>query len=443
METEYRAYIQDTGDALLAFEAALSGSAWIPRVTRRWNHYERARRIRSGTVFVINERESNVKRWTDGRMWTPSRILKNFLVYRERFSHDEVSTNSDEGMRYPVWLVGACDGPEVRKDGLIKKTISIVVQGTRYSLVSYYHPKDVLNRSLLRPCDFAPLSSQRIRSSILACKGMREKVRIVTGADGVRRPIFEANEVNGAGDPCHFSFDDNDDSDAGAWALPPPATTPSPMLEECVPVAAPRLRSASDSLGSPAFKRAAHSRSPMNLRQPRPRVRFEPYGRPDETQSLPPSPTYASPPTYHAPTPLTRSFSEPSFLTLHNQPEPEFTFIKEEPAFDEAKPEQVFLSDSMSAITPEMPRLAPRTSYSPHSHSDGPVTPPALETQLSFEYLPSHGCWLSPAVESLKQVDTFAQFSNYTYTLEPALTFPAWNTGDLIYEAFFAAGQLA
>lgn len=27
--------------------------------------------------------ESKIKRWTDGRLWSPSRILDEFLLYRE------------------------------------------------------------------------------------------------------------------------------------------------------------------------------------------------------------------------------------------------------------------------------------------------------------------------------------------------------------------------
>lgn len=39
--------------------------------------------ITSGSVFVFDEDESGIKRWTDGFYWSPSRILGNFLLYRE------------------------------------------------------------------------------------------------------------------------------------------------------------------------------------------------------------------------------------------------------------------------------------------------------------------------------------------------------------------------
>ena len=73
-------FIETTGDALLILEAARRGM--IPRVTRRLVDAER-KMITSGSVFVFDEDESGIKRWTDGFFWSPSRILGNFLLYRE------------------------------------------------------------------------------------------------------------------------------------------------------------------------------------------------------------------------------------------------------------------------------------------------------------------------------------------------------------------------
>lgn len=76
----WQGWIETTGDALLIFEAARRGV--IPRVTRRLVESER-KMITSGSVFVFDEAESGIKRWTDGFFWSPSRILGNFLLYRE------------------------------------------------------------------------------------------------------------------------------------------------------------------------------------------------------------------------------------------------------------------------------------------------------------------------------------------------------------------------
>lgn len=79
-EAPWTGWIETTGDALLILEAARRGL--IPRVTRRLVDSER-KMISSGSVFVFDEDESGIKRWTDGFFWSPSRILGNFLLYRE------------------------------------------------------------------------------------------------------------------------------------------------------------------------------------------------------------------------------------------------------------------------------------------------------------------------------------------------------------------------
>jgi hypothetical protein len=79
-EPPWSGWIETTRDALLILEAARRGL--IPRVTRRLIDSER-KMITSGSVFVFDEDESGIKRWTDGFFWSPSRILGNFLLYRE------------------------------------------------------------------------------------------------------------------------------------------------------------------------------------------------------------------------------------------------------------------------------------------------------------------------------------------------------------------------
>ncbi|PWZ01761.1 hypothetical protein BCV70DRAFT_79996 [Testicularia cyperi] len=79
-QATFDGFISSTFDALLIFEAVRRGN--LPKITRRLRDDER-KTIRSGTVFVFDEREANIKRWTDGLIWSPSRILGNFLVYRE------------------------------------------------------------------------------------------------------------------------------------------------------------------------------------------------------------------------------------------------------------------------------------------------------------------------------------------------------------------------
>lgn len=77
----YHGYIASSRDALLVIDAVLRGLL-LP-VTNRPTPKERKALIRSGNVFVFIEEESNIKRWTDGTSWSPSRILGRFLIYRE------------------------------------------------------------------------------------------------------------------------------------------------------------------------------------------------------------------------------------------------------------------------------------------------------------------------------------------------------------------------
>lgn len=70
--------VENTIHALRLVHAARQGV--IPRIVRRLNDSERRDMIRSGAVFVFSVEESGIKRWTDGRLWSPSRIVGNFLV---------------------------------------------------------------------------------------------------------------------------------------------------------------------------------------------------------------------------------------------------------------------------------------------------------------------------------------------------------------------------
>lgn len=154
-----------------------------------------------------------IKRWTDGLVWSPSRILGNFLIYREldkrasgsgkrgsiSASNNNSNTNgndsrqrsfsADHGTSSTVaaaggvmsidrnrerQLVGSLsDSYKFRKDGLIKKTMSIVVNGVSQHLISYYHPQDVLNNRLRTPSSVPELASLEISPELLVRQNFR------------------------------------------------------------------------------------------------------------------------------------------------------------------------------------------------------------------------------------------------------------------------------
>ncbi|KMU89307.1 cAMP-independent regulatory protein pac2 [Coccidioides immitis H538.4] len=195
LEPTFTGYVASTHDALILFEACLTGV--LHHVPRRPHDRERAQLVRSGSVFIYEENASGIKRWTDGVTWSPSRILGNFLVYRELdkpFPPGEKKRAMKKGSRRPPQptragepyprpqpdsngqaysptttsagttygertaqseleraLVGSLvDSYGFKDSGLVKKTMSVTVSGVTHHLVSYYSVEDVM-RGVLRP----------------------------------------------------------------------------------------------------------------------------------------------------------------------------------------------------------------------------------------------------------------------------------------------------
>jgi hypothetical protein len=190
----FHGYIETTKDALLLFEACRRGI--LPRVNRRLQDKERYL-IESGTIFCFDENESGIKRWTDGLVWSPSRILGNFLVYREledkkvmtrsystdvdyfmeeddedtiksrrsaSFSSSSTSSNdSNLTKKREKAIVGSLKNSyRFKRNGLIKKSISLIVDGVQQHLISYYHKDDVLFQRLNTPSNVQNLSSLEV-----------------------------------------------------------------------------------------------------------------------------------------------------------------------------------------------------------------------------------------------------------------------------------------
>ncbi|CAO1637541.1 unnamed protein product [Jaminaea pallidilutea] len=98
-EPTFTGYIPSTHDALLIFECVRRDI--MPKVSRRLREDER-HYIRSGSVFVFDEGESGIKRWTDGLLWSPSRILWNFLVYRQIEKRSSKTSDPTSASGYPL-----------------------------------------------------------------------------------------------------------------------------------------------------------------------------------------------------------------------------------------------------------------------------------------------------------------------------------------------------
>ncbi|KAI9249891.1 Gti1/Pac2 family-domain-containing protein [Sporodiniella umbellata] len=182
MTETFHGYIESTQDVLLVFEACRRGL--LTRICRRLQETER-RHIGSGSIFVFDERESGIKRWTDGLFWSPSRIMGNFLVYREldkKTSSDkrkearQRSYSADQTDRHHKErrLVGSLsDSYRFRKDGLIKKTMSVMINGSTQHLVSYYHPQDIVENKLCTPSSIPEFASLEISKDLLVKQNFR------------------------------------------------------------------------------------------------------------------------------------------------------------------------------------------------------------------------------------------------------------------------------
>jgi hypothetical protein len=71
-------------------------------------------------------------------------------------------------------LVGSLsDTYKFRQDGLIKKTMSIVVNGVSQHLISYYDPRDVLQQKLRTPSSVPELATLEISPELLVKQNFR------------------------------------------------------------------------------------------------------------------------------------------------------------------------------------------------------------------------------------------------------------------------------
>lgn len=220
LEPTFTGYVASTHDALILFEACLTGV--LHHVPRRPHDRERAQLVRSGSVFIYEENASGIKRWTDGVTWSPSRILGNFLVYRELdkpFPPGEKKRAMKKGTRRPPQparagepyprpqtesngqtyspsassatpygertaqseleraLVGSLvDSYGFKDSGLVKKTMSVTVQGVTHHLVSYYSVEDVMRGVLSPPSMVETLKYIRPRPELTTKQSFRAPI---------------------------------------------------------------------------------------------------------------------------------------------------------------------------------------------------------------------------------------------------------------------------
>ncbi|XWW92444.1 hypothetical protein V2A60_003785 [Cordyceps javanica] len=218
----FRGHIASTLDALVLFESCLNGM--LPRVPRRPHDRERQDLIKSGSIFIYEEHYSGIKRWTDGVSWSPSRILGNFLIYREleksfapgekrralkknkessqgiakseQASHPNMPYSTSEDQERS--LIGSLvDSYHFKNDGLVKKTISICFQGVAHHMVSYYNVDDIASGKFETPTESIMTRTVTPRPELLLSQNFR------TPVDGVEYAVAEHTGAV----PAQYAFD--------------------------------------------------------------------------------------------------------------------------------------------------------------------------------------------------------------------------------------------
>ncbi|TFK98199.1 Gti1/Pac2 family-domain-containing protein [Pterulicium gracile] len=186
----FHGYVETTGNALRIVYAAIEDV--VPRTSRRLNDTERRTMIKSGAVFVFSVAESGIKRWTDGMLWSPSRIQGNFLVYRE-LSEKGYTRNS------PLWYCDVLthgqqagsslpnDIGTIKNNGLMKKTITITHNGTDFHLISYYKKEDISCGRLQKPTTSHQIMALHLPARMFQLEKLRSPPKIEIGPDGIER----------------------------------------------------------------------------------------------------------------------------------------------------------------------------------------------------------------------------------------------------------------
>ncbi|KAF2750447.1 hypothetical protein M011DRAFT_243154 [Sporormia fimetaria CBS 119925] len=215
-------YLDTTKDAMTVIEAALQGR--LSHISRRPHDKERAEMLSSGTVLVYEENASGIKRWTDAVHWSPSRVMNNYLIYRQlvralrpeekrtalnpscgskrkrkgsgspaipnsgddEYEHStlEILSNDTPSMdlhgrvyanfaqnlspeQQRRFCGSLIDSYEFKDGGLMKKTISVKYQGTTHHVISYYTLEDVASGRLKRPFQDPKLADIEPRAELL------------------------------------------------------------------------------------------------------------------------------------------------------------------------------------------------------------------------------------------------------------------------------------
>jgi Gti1/Pac2 family transcription factor len=236
LNATYYGFIGSTYDALILFEACIAGQ--VKHVSRRPRDSERECVIQSGRIFIYEENTSGIKRWTDGISWSPSRILGNFLIYRQLvkafgpgekkkaikkskatpsgISKNSANNNNNSRNKENLFqavnnvqvtgsnygragtikmeaeraLIGSLtDSYDFLEDGLVKKTISVNYGDATHHLVSYYTISDAIIQKFTVPSKDPRFAGTYPRMSLLTSQNFRTAIEDIDTIDRSTYPL--------------------------------------------------------------------------------------------------------------------------------------------------------------------------------------------------------------------------------------------------------------
>ncbi|KAM0676403.1 hypothetical protein GVAV_000368 [Gurleya vavrai] len=137
-----RGYIHSHEEAMLIMHAIRLG---LFRPATERPTMEEREAIASGSIFCFIECEEGMKRWTDGKIWSPSKILGHFLLYKEVPRHLSKSALKKDKVEYErrrkyVYEQSKRDFDSDDDFTLYKKTISLEHEKKTYHIISYFQP---------------------------------------------------------------------------------------------------------------------------------------------------------------------------------------------------------------------------------------------------------------------------------------------------------------
>lgn len=137
-----KGYIHSNDEAFLIIHAVRLG---LFKPAHERPSIEEREAITTGSIFVFIESSNGMKRWTDGKIWSPSKILGHFLLYKEVPRHLSKSAlkkdkaNQDYKRRYTYDRNKKIQYVD-EEFNLFKKTISLEFNDKTYHVISYFQP---------------------------------------------------------------------------------------------------------------------------------------------------------------------------------------------------------------------------------------------------------------------------------------------------------------